>query len=332
MANMRDVARAANVSVSTVSYAFNGNPNISTATRQRIFKTAEALGYTAHLRKKMKTPQKRSSIGLFLATFYSSYYHYMAEEMAEYSHKNYHNSLRVFIDYEINCKDLTSLLYSSGVESAIILHYQITDEWISTLKDCGIPLIFLDREITDDKVSSVLVDNYQGMCSQMEHLIRLGHKRIAFIKGDNGYDDRKRYLAYVDTLKKHFLPIDNTLILQGNFSYFITKHNLARAHPSFSNIPDAICCCNDEMAVACIEAFEQAGYSIPEDISICGFDNLYYSSISKIPLTTVINPVREISRKAVDEAIRLLEEGTHGKCQFVPSELVIRDSTTVRNK
>lgn len=332
MANMRDIARAANVSVSTVSYAFNGAPNINAATKQKIFKAAEALGYTAHLDKKNKASQKRRSIGLFVSNFFGSYHHYMAEEMAYYAHTNYRRSLTIYIEVQTNYRDFMSLLRSSKVESAIILHNQIPDEWVYQLSGCDIPLVFLDRKITDDKVSTVLVDSYRGMCAQIEYLIRTGHKRIAFIKGDNGYDDRKRYLAYVDTLKKHFLPVDNTLILQGDFSYFTTKYNLTRAYPNFSNIPDAICCSNDDMAVACIETFERAGYSVPKDVSICGFDNLYYSSISKIPLTTVINPIRAISRKAVDEAIRLLEEGEHGKCELIPAEFVVRDSTAARNK
>lgn len=332
MANMRDIARAANVSVSTVSYAFNGSPNISAATRQKIFKAAEDLGYTAHLGNRNSTSQKRKSIGLFLASLQGSYYHYMVEEMTNYAHANYSRSLSIFVDFSTSCQEFASLLHSSRVESAIILHYQFSDSWVDKLKDCGIPLIFLDREITDDKISSVLVDNYQGMCAQMEYLIRTGHKRIAFLRGDNSYNDQKRYLAYVDTLKKHFLSVDHTLTLWGDFNYFTARHNLKTSYSNFSSIPDAVCCSNDDMAVACIEFFEQSGYSVPKDISICGFDNLYYSSISKIPLTTVIHPIRTISRKAVDEAIRLLEEGAKGKCEFVPSELVIRDSTAAKNK
>lgn len=331
MANMRDVARAANVSVSTVSYAFNGAPNISVATKQKVFSAAEALGYTAHL-KKNKASLKRSSIGLFLASFNGSYYHWMAEEMTAYVHEKHSRSLSIFIDYKINCRDFVSLLRSSGVEGAIILHCLVTDEWIYKLKDCGIPLVFLDREITDDKVSCVLVDNYQGMCTQMEYLIQTGHKRIAFIRGDNTYNDKQRYRAYVDTMKKHGLPVDNTMTVWGDYNYFTVRQQLTKYYPNFSSIPDAICCSNDNMAVACIEFFEQIGLSVPKDISICGFDDLYYSSISKISLTTLTNPIREISKKAVDEAVRLLDEKARGKCEFVPSKLIIRDSTTDRNK
>lgn len=331
MANMRDIARAANVSVSTVSYAFNRNPNISAATKQKVFSAAEALGYTAHL-KRNKASQRRSSIGLFLASFEGSYYHWMAEEMTAYVHEKYSRSLSIFINYKINCREFVSLLRSSGVESAIILHCLVTDEWIYKLKDCGIPLVFLDREITDDKISSVLTSNYQDMCMQIEYLIRTGHKRIAFIRGSYNYDDKQRYRAYVDTMKKHGLPVDNTMTAWGDFNYFTIKQQFSTYYPNFSNIPDAICCSNDNMAVACIEFFERIGLSIPEDISICGFDDLYYSSVSKIPLTTVKNPIREISKKAVDEAVRLLDEKARGKCEFVSSKLIIRDSTTDRNK
>ena len=235
-------------------------------------------------------------------------------------------------DIYINCREFVSLLRSSGVESAIILHCLVTDEWIYNLKDCGIPLVFLDREITDDKISSVLTSNYQNMCMQIEYLIRTGHKRIAFIRGSYNYDDKQRYRAYVDTMKKHGLPVDNTMTAWGDFNYFTIKQQFSTYYPNFSNIPDAICCSNDNMAVACIEFFERIGLSIPEDISICGFDDLYYSSVSKIPLTTVKNPIREISKKAVDEAVRLLDEKARGKCEFVSSKLIIRDSTTDRNK
>ena len=118
----------------------------------------------------------------------------------------------------------------------------------------------------------------------------------------------------------------------GDYNYFTVRQQLTKYYPNFSSIPDAICCSNDNMAVACIEFFEQIGLSVPKDISICGFDDLYYSSISKISLTTLTNPIREISKKAVDEAVRLLDEKARGKCEFVPSKLIIRDSTTDRNK
>lgn len=332
MATVREIARLANVSISTVSYVLNNSPNVSGETRQKVLRIAQELDYNIQpQRRGDKIKKKEGVIGLFVSNFNGSYSLNLVEEMFLCAYFDHMRSLHVHIEPKISSREFSSQLLSSGVQSAIILHNTLPDECVYKLKDCGIPMVFLDREIVDNKISFVLVDNYNGMCQQVEYLIKTGHKRIGYMKGNDRYDDRKRYLAYIDTMKKHSMPIDESLIWSGCYNYLDAKYSLINAYPEMKSVPDAICCSNDDMALGCIDGLEESGFSVPRDISVCGFDDLYLSSTYKIPLTTVINPVRTIAKTAVGEAVRLLSPEAKGQAQFIRAEFVVRKSSAVRN-
>lgn len=328
MSTMREIARRAGVSLSTVSYALNGSSKIGRETAAAVQRIAEELGYVHEMRKPEKKRRLRGNIGVLISNFDGSFSYQMTEEMYHCAFYDWDRSLHIVVRPYVNIQSFVSLIKTAQLDGVIVLHNGLPDDCVYPLRDSGVPLVFLDREIVDDRVSSVLMDNAGGMKAQVEYLIRKGHRRIAYMCGDDGYDDRKRHLAYVETMKKHILPVDDSMSLRGGYVVGEAQTQLLKNYPHMQNIPDAICCSNDDMAVGCIEALHKLGLQVPRDISVCGFDDLDGAAASPVPLTTVRNPVRQLAKQAVLELMRLLEPDEKGKITFLPVKLVVRNSCT----
>lgn len=326
MSTMREIARIAGVSLSTVSYALNGSPKIGRETAEAVQRIAEELGYVHEMRKPEKRRKQIGNIGVLFSNFDGAFFYQLTEEMYHCAFYDWGRSLHVVVRPHVDIRSFNSLIKAAQLDGVIVLHSELPDECIYPLRDSGVPLVFLDREIVDDRVSSVLTGNAGGMKAQVEYLIRKGHRRIAYMCGDDGYDDRKRHLAYVEAMKKHSLPVDDGMSLCGGYTIWGAQTQLLKNYPHMQNIPDVICCSNDDMAVGCMKALHKLGFQIPQDISVCGFDDLYDAAASPVPLTTVRNPVRQIAKQAVLELMRLLEPGEKGKITFLPVKLVVRNS------
>jgi len=191
------------------------------------------------------------------------------------------------------------------------------------------PLIFIDREYEDFETSRATVDDYHGAFAAVEHLISIGYKQIAHLKGPNGLTvSEQRFKGYTNCLKKYNMPIREELILNTNFNVesaiLPTKRLLELASP-----PDAIFGVNDQVAIGAMRVAKDKGLRIPQDIGLVGFDNSPISAYMFPSLTTVHRPGRKIGM----EASRLFLNQLNGSGDFapesivLPSELVIRESS-----
>ena len=183
---------------------------------------------------------------------------------------------------------------------------KIFDMVVKIRKKTNIPMVFIDRDSKDKNISGVLVDDKLGATMAVDHLIKLGHKRIGYIHGNETGDDKHRFQGYKEMMEKNNLPIDEDIILRGYYEEALAYSEMRSMLSSGIKLPDAMFCANDEMAWGCIQALQDVGIKVPEDVSVIGYDDSTLSAYYGVPLTTVHSPIVEMGSASANELFRLL--------------------------
>lgn len=329
-AKIKDVAQLAGVSISTVSNALSGRKKVSPEKHAAVMAAVQQLGYVPNINARLLKSRHTGNIGLFLPYIDGIFYPMLMQEVYHAcTEQGYGMFTHVAQDFDSQKTAATML--SCNIDAAIVLNDHLLDQDIATLTARGLPLVFVDRHITQVGVSSILLDNRNGTQQQVAYLAHTGHKRIAYLRGRDNYDGNERYAAFMEAMAAAGLPVDPELIMDGQFASKLAYNcvyclmNAQRGAP-----PDAILCANDEMAFGAIQALGDLGYSVPRDVSVVGFDDLGADTCVP-PLTTVGYSLRDFARLAVGEAVRLLADpGSEGSCMIQPTELRLRNSVSFR--
>lgn len=333
MATIKDIAKKAGVSISTVSYALNGTGNIRPETQQRIQQIAYEMNYIPNINAKLLKVRQTKSVGLFVSFFSGSFFLYLTESICQ-SLSMHDYDLQVHIVKE-GGDALISKILSANIDAAVLLHYHFDERDAGVLNramaENRMPLVYLDRESIDDKTSCVVTENAKGITQAVQYLADTGHQRIAYVRGENCYDDVKRYEAYLAAMEQNHLAVRpewqfNTT----DFTEWAGYQFMKSAIPALTEMPDAICCANDCLAIGCVKALQSFGYTVPQDISVTGFDNLIPAMLSELPLTTVQYPVVRMGQMAVSEIFRLMEPDQKGRLLWAETAFIKRDSTAIR--
>lgn len=223
-------------------------------------------------------------------------------------------------------------LKEKRVDGVIVLATNISDETILDSAREEFPIVVLDRHLEHELVLQVEVDNWQGAYLATEHLIQKGHKEIAYVSGpNNSQDNEKRFKGYQDALEKYGLSYSPKWKVSGDFTresgYKATKMLIAQ-----NNLPEAIFYGNDEMAIGGLQAFNEKGIQVPEDVSIVGFDDIQLSEFVSPPLTTIRQPKYEVGALAVHLIFQQLSEEEVDRYYKLSTELVERESVSDRQK
>jgi DNA-binding LacI/PurR family transcriptional regulator len=201
----------------------------------------------------------------------------------------------------------------------------LEDPIIQSLAESNLPFVAVGRNPYDDKTCYVDVDNYNGARAAVAHLYKMGRRRIGTIAGPSdvivGVD---RLRGYCDGLKEHGLEYDPELVTVGNFS---DAGGYAAMQELMLKKPDAVFATSDIMAVAAIRALQEAGYRVPEDVAIIGFDDITLASRTIPPLTTIRQPIDLVGAGVVNMLVDMIEHpSTATRNVVLPTELVIRSS------
>jgi LacI family transcriptional regulator len=187
--------------------------------------------------------------------------------------------------------------------------------------------VVLNREIQDAQVINIISDDRSGVQNAVEYLISEGHRNIALIEGKEGFKSTyERKEGYMKALINHNIPIHKDYIVEGKYDmesgYWSMKQLL-----NHTNVPTAVFCSNDDMAVGAIKAIVEEGLKVPEDISIIGFDDNVFSSFLSPALTTVKKPIEDISIMGTTKLLKLIAgENLEREMIYVPTELKIRET------
>jgi len=331
MVTIKDVAKEAGVAISTVSNVLNQVNIVSEETKQRVLAVVEKLKYVPNMNAKFLKSNKRNTIGLFLPSIQGDFYRMLMQAVHMQCRLNAY-LLNIYVSNENTSEEIYSMIISSGVEGAIVLNECLHNEYIDRIALTEMPIVFIDREYSGNRMSSVIINNAEGATMAMEFLIKQGHRRIGYIHGIYNFDDDARYRSYENVMKKYSLPIDNTIIMRGYFEEVVAYSEMRVLLLKGIELPDAFFCANDEMAWGCTRALMDAGIKVPEQVSVIGFDDVMLSAYYSPALTTIHSPVTELGSESAIELLRImkLDGPLKGEITRLSPSLVVRNTCRVR--
>ncbi|MDO3409448.1 LacI family DNA-binding transcriptional regulator [Saccharibacillus sp. CPCC 101409] len=326
---IRDVAREAGVSISTVSNALNDVDVLNPATKMHVLEVAERLNYIPNLNGKMLKSGKTMMLGFFTTSVAGPYFYKLVETMSRQCERHGYG-LNVFVTKDKHV--IMSNILGRRVDGVIIYEeLKIDEDDIAVMEKDRIKAVFLDREFKGETMGSVIFDSYTAGYEAAKYLIGLGHKRIAYISGvDTMFDSVQRREGYRAALREYGLPPDDDYIIQGYFEEDSTFNAIKAFIRSYGHkLPDAFLAGNDLSAIGCIQALKAHGYEIPTDISVVGFDDIDIAPYFSPPLTTVRNPIARQGILAIDRLVGMIRGEEEGLSQKLPGELIVRGSSHV---
>lgn len=341
---LKDIAKKANVSTATVSYALNNTGNISLATRERILKIAGELNYQPNRIAKSLRAKRTYTIGILVEDITAFHSPKIINGINEYAEDNgYHVVLSdLRLREKLKSKYDELYLHKDKINQSInvLLSFQVDGIIYIGLHDRNIGGIIenVDKPVaytycyTENKNDlSITYDNRNISYRVTQYLLGLGHHKIGIISGPlDSMPSCKRLAGYRAALRDNKIALNEDYIKTGDWGYDLAvKKGLELLE--LQNPPTAIFAMNDIMAIGVIDAAKSQGYKVPDDLSIVGFDNTEMSKFYNPRLTTVKIPFKKMGYLAAKELDQLIiKDNTKGKSLVLPSVLLKRDS--VKNK
>lgn len=324
---IQDVARAANVSVSTVSRVLNDKDDVAADTYQKVQGVIARLGYTSSLAARSMRSRQTGVIGLIVPD--------LEDPFCIQVMKGIHHAI-VALDYDLIAYTSGSMKKHSKAEReqhyVSLLNGSLTDGIIvvtpaATSFFTAAPLVAIDPNNECPDCLTVIATNHAGAVAAMEHLIGLGHRRIGFIGGRPDLRcAQQRLEGYKAALRQADLSLDTDLITVGDFSRGAGR-DCAQRLLSLPEPPTAIFAANDESAIGVIEAAREAGRRVPDDLSVLGFDNIPETVYCNPALTTVDQFIDRMGYVATELLISLVQgQPSQGTLYEMSTQLVVRDS------
>lgn len=327
MSTMREVAERADVSVSTVSHVLNETRRVSEDTRQRVLSVISDLDYQQNLLARGLKTQKTFTVGLLISDIQNSFFTSVVRGVEDVAlSQGYHLFLCNTDEDPQREADYIRELGKKRVDGLIVAPAAPLHNHAPRLKAQGIPFVFIDREVEGLKAGSVRVDNRLGMRLAAEHLVDLGHDRIGMISGPlDKASGRERYLGLKQALDELGTGLREELVHFGDFKAESGRAG-ATALLERSEPPTALVTANNQMTLGALLSLKENGMSIPDDISIVGFDDLEWSPLADPPLTAVAQPTYEMGVQAMDMLLARID----GEVDDEPERVLLEPSLVVR--
>jgi len=329
MITIREVAEKAGVSSTTVSHVINTTRFVSEETRQRVLSAMQELGYRPNYLARSLRRGETHTIGLILPDSSNPFFAEIAHSIEEVAFRQGYSLILCNTEGDLEKeRRYVEVLSKKQVDGMIFVAAGEQTDSLQELLRLRTPLVIVDRDLSEHlDVDTVLTDNRQGGYQATRHLIDLGHQRIACITGpSNLTPSAERVSGYTGALAEAGLPVDEQLILRGDFhprsGGEATLHLLGMQVP-----PTAIFTCNDLMAIGALSAANEAGYPVPARLAVVGFDDIELASHTTPPLSTIAQPRAEISQTAINLLLERINEHSQPTQRILlPGKLVIRAS------
>lgn len=320
---IKDIAKIAGVSYSTVSRALNGGENVKPDKKELIMKIAKEEGYVPNQAAINLKLSKAHTLGLFLSTISKSTSPYVLHDVVSGIYSAVGSQYSVIVK-GIDMQEPNTL--NPAIFDGLVILSQRTDDSIFIEEAIAkkIPLVVINRPVYYG-VSNVLTDEAQGMKKAMEYLLDNGHRNIAIIESTQNLDStRARHRGWVQAVEYCGLDPNTMPVAVGNYRF---HSGYLAAKELLEYKPTAILCFNDEMAHGARKAILEAGLSVPEDVSLIGFDNLDASRFSDMKLTTIERNMLKIAQIGTEALLKKIEQGdTSCERIYLDTQLIIRET------
>ncbi|MGL5711663.1 MAG: LacI family DNA-binding transcriptional regulator [Paraclostridium sp.] len=332
---IKDVAKKAGVSISTVSRVINDSKPVTDEVKQKVLDVIKETGYIPNPLARSLVTKKSQLIGVIVPEVSDSFVSELLNGIEEVA-KMYDYDILLANTYSDKEQELKSinLLRAKQVEGIVMMSWKVDEEHLEYIQNCRIPAVYVSKTARNYDVYSVSISNADATYDMTKYLIDKGHEKIAFMmtSEDDTVLEVERYQGYEKAMMDNNLNIDKALIKNAGttykYGYEKMKEILAEG-----NVPDAVFVTGDEAAIGALNAICDAGYRVPEDISVAGFNDAKIAEMYRPKLTTVHQPLYDMGAVAIRMVIKMIDkEVLETKKVELPYKIVERESVANRNK
>ena len=331
MTTIKDIAKMANVSVTTVSKVINNYSDISPETKRKVLKIIENNNYRPNANARSLSMNKTYSIGIFFKDhqnsglshpFFRNVIYGMEKQFSEYGY-----DMILFTSKWDDRFKYVEKCEHRNVDGAILMGMPKSADDLDSLLKSNIPSVFVDLDVVGKNSTYVMSDNIQGAKDAVNYLVNIGHQKIGMITGEKMTKPAQdRLKGYKAAMNDNNLNYNNNWIIEGEFSedggYKSMKKLL-----SLDNKPTAIFCQGDNIAFGAIKAINESNYKVPDDFSIIGFDDIEISSYIEPKLTTIRQDKYKMGKTSAELLINMINKPDNIYKEIIlPTELIVRDS------
>jgi DNA-binding LacI/PurR family transcriptional regulator len=330
--SIKDIAKAAGVSHSTVSRALSDSPLVSDETKARIQRLAQEMGYSPNTLARSLVTRQTYTIGVVVTTIADPFVAEVVQGIEATAH-DYNYTVILCSSGAQPEREIAAveMLRSKRVDGVIVTSSRIGALYLEHLERIGAPIVLINNhnESSGRYTFTITVDNRHGGYLATEHLVQLGHRRIAYVTAPADHSsDLDRMAGYRQALIAGGIEPDPALIVPGNGRADGGEQALP-ALIELSEPPSAVFCYNDMTAIGLMHAARQVGLSVPGDMAVVGFDDIPFASYFYPPLTTIAQPKIEMGRLAMKMTLSLMTIGEENHEEEI-SNVVVRGTLVVR--
>lgn len=334
---LRDVAKRCGVSTATVSAVVNGAEWVSDATRLRVQRAIDRLGYRPNQFARTLKTQRGYAVGVIVSDLTNPFFTEVVRSLSHALRADGHAFFLCDSDHRFDLGEVHLRMLTDGhVVGVVLIGDSVPEEALGRFARKGtVPIVAIEREYAIDGVSSLLVDSEAGAYTVTRHLVGQGYERIAMIggprqgPGSETYARVLRYDGYRRALRETGVRFDARLVAEGNFRYGGGQEAMRQLLASGKRI-DAVFCANDMMALGAMSVARDAGLRIPQDIAVVGFDDIPIAALTSPGLTTMAMPKNELGQAAatvLGKQLAASGKRTLAVRRLFDTELVVRQSS-----
>ncbi|MDQ0154886.1 LacI family DNA-binding transcriptional regulator [Robertmurraya andreesenii] len=324
---IRDIARESGVSVATVSRYINKVSYTSPETEKKIQQVLDRFNYTPNAMARSLATQKSNTIAFVTPDITNPFFPELVKSIENVAKTNgYRLLLMNTNEDELQNPDFWNQFKSNYIDGFILAASELSSDAQGFLQGLSIPFVCIDRAVHPEQQNSVSVNNFEGACLAVNHLIEIGCRKIAHISGPNSlFPALERMNGYLRSMEEHQLK---PFILEGDFTLASGTVQTERLLEEYPDV-DGVFYANDLMAIGSLKAFKKQNRSIPKDVAIIGFDGIQLAEIVHPEISTIKQPIDKIGEIATSHLIKAVEnrEETFDVNITLEIELVRREST-----
>ncbi len=334
MVKIKDVAEKCGLSIASVSKALHGDSDLNAKTADYIRNVAKEMGYVPNASARLLKTNRSYNIGVLFVDETSSgleheYFSTILNAIKDEAEKLGYDI--TFISHRLRSSSLTFYEHAKyrNVDGVIIASVDFKDPEVIELVESDIPVVTIDYDF--DGISSVASDNVQGEKDIVEYLVKMGHKKIAFIKGDDTSVTQKRVASFYKSCKDNGIEVKEEYVKDGRYHMPNISGNITREFLALKDKPSCIIYPDDYSLLGGITEIEKHGYKIPEDISIVGYDGIKLSRLLRPVVTTYVQNSTEIGIQSARKLIELIESPKTALSETIVVKGCLQEGKTVKN-